>query len=363
LSSLAENKLKVSMPVEVRSPELLASRSKFTYLEGFGRLMCGIAPWLELPHDSSKEGQVRQRIYSLARRSLANAVNPKSNDYMNFSEGAQPLVDAAFLALALLRSPRLWSDSDVEVKRNVMTALRQTRSIKPFPNNWLLFSALIEVFFLSIGEEYDKMRIDYALREHEQWYKGDGIFGDGPEFHWDYYNSYVIQPFMRAILDKVASVNKDYATLGEKFSKIAARYAVIQERLIASDGSFPAIGRSLAYRSGAFHHLANEAFLGQLPKELVPGQVRNALTAVIVKTLSHESNFYGNGWLTIGLSGHQRQLAEDYISTGSLYLCATAFLPLGLNPKDEFWTSPVSDWTSKRIWNRRDVKADSALKI
>jgi hypothetical protein len=30
------------------------------------------------------------------------------------------------------------------------------------------------------------------LRQHEQWYRGDGIYGDGPEFDWDYYNSFVM---------------------------------------------------------------------------------------------------------------------------------------------------------------------------
>ena len=45
------------------------------------------------------------------------------------------------------------------------------------------------------------MRVDYALRQHEQWYKGDGVYGDGPEFHWDYYNSFVIQPMLLDVLD------------------------------------------------------------------------------------------------------------------------------------------------------------------
>ena len=32
------------------------------------------------------------------------------------------------------------------------------------------------------------------------WYKGDGVYGDGPPFHWDYYNSFVIQPMLLNIL-------------------------------------------------------------------------------------------------------------------------------------------------------------------
>jgi len=363
LSALAEDRLKESMPVEARTNNLTATRKKFTHLEGFGRLISGMAPWINLAGDSTPEGRLRSRHFDLVQKSLANAVNPDAKDFMNFADGSQPLVDASFLALGLLRGPRIWNQADEATKRNVIAAFKRTRAIKPGFNNWLLFSALIESFLLHIGEEYDKMRIDYALRQHDQWYKGDGIYGDGPEFHWDFYNSFVIQPYMRAILPIVSQADQSYKALSDKFNKVAARYAAIQERLIAPDGSYPAIGRSIAYRCGAFHHLANEARLRLLPKEIDPAQARCALGSVIKRTLSDAANFDKEGWLTIGLSGHQPNLAEEYISTGSLYLCATAFLPLGLSPNDEFWTSNPVSWTSKRIWNREDVNADGALKL
>ena len=363
LSALADDQLKESMPVEARTNNLTATRKKFTHLEGFGRLISGMAPWINLAEDSTPEGRLRSRHFDLVQKSLANAVNPDAKDFMNFADGSQPLVDASFLALGLLRGPRIWNQADEATKRNVIAAFKRTRAIKPGFNNWLLFSALIESFFLHIGEEYDKMRIDYALRQHDQWYKGDGIYGDGPEFHWDFYNSFVIQPYMRAILPIVSQADQSYKALSDKFNKVAARYAAIQERLIAPDGSYPAIGRSIAYRCGAFHHLANEARLRLLPKEIDPAQARCALGSVIKRTLSDAANFDKEGWLTIGLSGHQPNLAEEYISTGSLYLCATAFLPLGLSPNDEFWTSNPVSWTSKRIWNREDVNADGALKL
>ena len=59
----------------------------------------------------------------------------------------------------------------------------------------------------------------------------------------------------------------------------AARYAAIQERLISPEGTFPAIGRSLAYRFGAFHLLAQSALRRALPEGVSPAQVRGALTA------------------------------------------------------------------------------------
>jgi hypothetical protein len=362
-SALANDRLKELMPVEERTSLNGESRRAYSHLEAFGRLMAGISPWLSLPSDDTPEGRERSRFAALARQSLGNAVDPGAKDHMNFTSGPQPLVDAAFLALGLLRSPGLWDTLDPKVKQNVVRELRLTRAIRPYFNNWLLFSAMIEAFFGQIGEEYDRMRIDYALRQHEQWYKGDGCFGDGPDFHWDYYNSYVIQPFLRMIVDVLVKREPTHAGLAEKVAQIASRYAVIQERLIAPDGSYPPIGRSLAYRCGAFHHLANEALRQDLPASLSPGQVRAALAAVIKRTLTEKRNFDAEGWLRIGLNSHQPQLGEGYISTGSLYLAATAFLPLGLPEENIFWSSPAEEWTAMKAWSGKDLQVDEALKL
>src|SRR5262249_24106383 len=129
----------------------------------------------------------------------------------------------------------------------------------------------------------------------------------------------------------------------------ARRYAAIQERLISPEGTFPAIGRSIAYRTGAFQLLAQMALLGELEAPLTGPRVRSALTAVMRRLLEAPGTFDANGWLTIGLCGHQPHLGEPYISTGSLYLCAAIFLPHGLPPSHAFWTGAAEDWTSRRL--------------
>jgi hypothetical protein len=54
---------------------------------------------------------------------------------------------------------------------------------------------MVEAGLYLLGDqEYDKMRIGFAIHLFKIWYKGDGIYGDGKDFHWDYYNSFVIQP-------------------------------------------------------------------------------------------------------------------------------------------------------------------------
>jgi hypothetical protein len=140
----------------------------------------------------------------------------------------------------------------------------------------------------------------------------------------------------------------------------ARRYAAMQERLIAPDGSYPAIGRSITYRCGAFHLLADAARRNILPETLTPPQVRCALSAVMQRTLEPPGTFSPEGWLQIGLAGHQPGLGETYISTGSLYLLSVAWLPLGLSPAAPFWSQPAQPWTSQIIWSGKNINADHA---
>ena len=160
-----------------------------------------------------------------------------------------------------------------------------------------------------------------------------------------------------ACRDEVAAW-KEFAP---RIEQRARRYAAIQERLIAPDGAFPPVGRSLAYRFGAFHLLAQMALRRALPDGLAPGQVRAALTAAIRRSIEAPGTFDAAGWLQIGFSGHQPGIGETYISTGSLYLCAVALLPLGLPPSDPFWSAAAEPWTSARAWSGQPFPIDHAL--
>lgn len=362
LSALAADQLKEKMPVETRDPSQKEDRAKYTHLEAFGRLLSGIAPWLQANHEEADETQLQKKYFTLSLRAIKNSVSTTAKDYMNWGEeGGQPLVDASFFAYALLRCPKLWQGLDGRTRQQVIKCLRKTHDIKPPENNWLLFAGMIETFLMTISEPFDKEKIDYAIRRHLEWYKGDGMYGDGKEFHWDYYNSFVIHPYLYDILKFSAAKYPEFEPIRKQVLEHNRRYAAIQERLIAADGSHPAIGRSITYRTGAFHHLANMALQHQLPAQLNPGQVRCALNAVITKATASKEMFDGSSWLQIGLYGHQPSLAENYISTGSLYLCAEVLLPLGLPVSDPFWDFPDEDWTSKKMAKGIDLPADHSL--
>ncbi len=362
LQAIRQQKLRATMPVEA-APGLAQARSQSTHLEAVGRLLSGLAPWLEgQPEPSPRHEQLRRQYQQSARLAIRYGTDPHSPDAFHFGTNPQSLVDAAFLALAILRAPgQLWDSLDAPVRQNVVQTLRQTRTVTPGFSNWLLFSASLEAFFCKIGQPWDAMRIDYALREHQQWYVGDGLYGDGPHFHWDYYNSFVIQPMLLHILDALGPAAERWSTLRDPIHSRARRYAAIQERLISPEATFPAIGRSLAYRFGAFHHLAEMSLRRDLPTNLSPAQVRCALTAVMSRMIEAPGTFDRNGWLTIGFAGHQPSMGENYISTGSLYLCAAAWLPLGLPASDPFWAAPAAPWTSRKLWSGVDIPADHAL--
>ena len=359
LTNLANASLKARMPVE-QAPG--ANRRSVTHLEALGRLVAGIAPWIELPADSTTEGQLRARYAELTRRAIRQAVDPASPDFLNFTSNRQPLVDAAFLAQGLLRARQALRESlDATVKRNLVAALESTRAITPGFNNWLLFSATIEAALASLGVRWDRMRVDYALRQHEQWYRGDGAYSDGPDFHFDYYNSFVIHPMLLDVLDVCRDEMPAWKEIAARVELRARRYAAVLERSIAPDGSFPPIGRSLAYRFGAFHLLAQMALRRSLPESVSPAQARGALTATIRRSIEAAGTFDADGWLRIGFCGHQPGIGEPYISTGSLYLCSVGLLPLGLSPTDEFWSASPQPWTSVRAWSGQAFSIDKAL--
>jgi hypothetical protein len=360
LHALARHQLKASMPVEQATSR---DRRSCTHLEAFGRLVAGLAPWVELGGDETPEGLERSRIGDLTRASLDAATDRRLPDFLNFTEGRQPLVDAAFLAQGLMRAPNeLWEKLPLRVKQATIDALKSTRAIKPHNNNWLLFATTVEIFLHKIGDKYDASRLFDGIEKHRDWYKGDGVYGDGPEFHWDYYNSFVIQPMLLDAVDTVAAFDTGWDDFRVAVRQRFTRWAAIQERSVAPDGSFPAIGRSLSYRCGALHGLSLAALKHLLPPEVPAGQARLALTRCIRKTMEPSGTFNAGGWLQIGLCGHQPSLGESYISTGSLYLCSVALLPLGLRPDSPFWSEPATSTTWERAWSGAPVAADSALK-
>ena len=117
LSNMSKGELKKNMQVEI-SPTWDGRSKDVTYMECFGRLMSGIAPWLSLPDDDTEEGKMRKQLREWALKSYAHAVDPDSPDYLLWRNEGQPLVDAAYIASSFLRAKdQLWEPLDEVTKQ------------------------------------------------------------------------------------------------------------------------------------------------------------------------------------------------------------------------------------------------------
>lgn len=360
LGPMSEGKLQAVFKPEL-SPNWDGRNVKVAYLECFGRLISGIAPWLALPDDDSAEGKRRALLRQQALASYAHSVDPSSPDYLLWREHGQALVDSAYFTNAFLRAPRqLWEPLDAITKKRVIEEIKGLRRVLPPYNNWLLFAAMNEAFLFSIDEKWDPLRIDLAVRKINEWYVGDGWYSDGPQFHFDHYGSYVIHPMLVEILEVLfAKTNSpNIAALLDQAGKRMQRHGEQLERLIASDGSYAPIGRSLTYRTAVFQPLGLLAWRKRLPQSLPEGQVRAATLAAQRAIFRFPSNFDENGFLTLGFTGHQPKLADFYSNAGSMYIAAESLIALGLPTNDSYWTSPALPWTAKKAFDGQEFPKD-----
>ena len=363
LSNMSKGLLVKNMRVQ-NSPTYDKRDRRVAYMEAFGRLIAGIAPFLALPDENSAEGLVRKRLRDQTLLSLKNAVDPQSPDYLFWGTTTerQPLVDAAYIAQALLTAPKtLWEPLDAKTKERIIHEFTTIRQIKPFNNNWILFAAIIESFLLSIGASIEAERIDSAINTIQGWYAGDGWYKDGDLFHFDHYNGYVIHAMLVEVLKANVAKGRRKQEEYDIAYKRMQRYASFQERYISPEGTFPVFGRSTTYRVGVFWPLCKLVLENRLPEGVTPAQVRCGLTAVM-KNIFVPATFDKDHWLQLGFVGDkQADIADSYSNTGSLYITSLVFWPLGLPATHEFWSGPFTEWTQRKAWSGKPFKKDYAV--
>ena len=362
LENMSKGELQKNMQLEV-SPSWDGRNKKVAYMECFGRLMAGISPWLALPDDGSQEGTERRKLRDWALDSYKNAVDPNSPDCLLWEGEGQVMVDAAYIAESFLRAYNaLWVPLDSTTKQRYLECFRKVRRIDPPYTNWLLFSSTIESFMAKAGGQYDTFRINMACRKMEEWYVGDGWYSDGPHFAFDYYSSYVFHPMyletLQAMIDARANTRIDYQKYWNRELRRCQKFAVVLERFISPEGTFPVIGRSTPYRLAALQPLALMAWYKKLPENLSNGQVRAALTQVMHRMFDTQNNFNNGGYLTIGFCGSQPGTADWYTDNGSLYMTSLCFMPLGLPANDAFWTDAPQPWTQVKAWGGKPFPKD-----
>ena len=359
LENMSKGNFQKDFPLEL-SPTWDGRDTKVAYLEIFARLMAGISPWLALPDDGTPEGKQRKQLHEWAIQAYKNAVDPNSPDKITWlTNTSQPLCDASYLVESFMRAPEAtWGQLDEVTKKRYIEGLKSLRTIRPAYNNWLLFRAMVEVFFMSIGEDVDEYALSVGLQKMSEWYLSDGWYSDGPEYAMDYYNSYVMHPMMVEVVEMCKKHKFSTPISLDLAVKRMNRFNTILERFISPEGAYPAVGRSVIYRMGAFQTLAMSAWKYGLPKDLTNGSVRSALTCVMKRMFAVDGNFDDKGYLRLGFAGHQPNLANYYSDNGSLYMTSLVFMPLGLPADHPFWTAPAEPWTSQKAWSGQEFPED-----
>lgn len=359
LENMSKGNFQKDFPLEL-SPTWDGRDTKVAYLETFARLMAGISPWLALPDDGTPEGKQRKQLHEWAIQAYKNAVDPNSPDKITWlTNTSQPLCDASYLVESFMRAPEAtWGQLDEVTKKRYIEGLKSLRTIRPAYNNWLLFRAMVEVFFMSIGEDVDEYALSVGLQKMSEWYLSDGWYSDGPEYAMDYYNSYVMHPMMVEVVEMCKKHKFSTPISLDLAVKRMNRFNTILERFISPEGAYPAVGRSVIYRMGAFQTLAMSAWKYGLPKDLTNGSVRSALTCVMKRMFAVDGNFDDKGYLRLGFAGHQPNLANYYSDNGSLYMTSLVFMPLGLPADHPFWTAPAEPWTSQKAWSGQEFPED-----
>lgn len=359
LAAGARRELRARLPV----PPGREAPSHFGPAEAVSRTLAGIAPWLARDDGDAAEQALRATLREQARASILGFIDPASPDFVDHVP-SHSHIDAAYLGQALLFAPAvLWEPFSAPDRERIAGWMRAAgrRHAAAF-NNHLLFHALGETALARLTGDWDRVRVSWALRQHEQWYVGDGWYLDGPEFHLDYYNSFVIHPMLLEIAHHLGDEpDVRPLQLRPRLIRRAQRWTEFLERLVSPEATVPVFGRSVTYRCAIFTLPAYLALRGWLPESLSPGRVRAAVTAATRRIMESPGVFDADGWATIGFCGAQDDIAESYSAVSSVYQACNVLLPLGLAPDDPFWSAPGEDWTSRRAYAGGSVPRDASL--
>ncbi len=343
------------------------NQTEIVFIELFSRTLLGISILFQ-----SAESINENNLHDLFQNTIF-MINHTFSGYLDFYHSTvdhQLIVEMANCALAFIRAPYLWNSLHLLIKNNILNVMYYSiTKFKPHMNNWLLFEALIEIFLYKNQKIKILNKTLLNVRVIESYYIGDGWYKDGPLFHMDFYNSYVILPFLITIYQELYLLNYQnngilFKNLYQKTLLKIQRQSEFLERLIGTDGSFPIFGRSAVYRTAIFHALVTTVYLEGLPNRLSYGQVRSGLNAVIQNMFQNEKIKIvdEHGFLTFGFSGFQSEIADEYSNSGSIYFALLIFMPLGLNENHIFWSSNEEDWSQKKLYNGNSINRDKSIR-
>lgn len=308
------------------------------------------------------ENFIKEYNYDNLYKKTIITIKNNFNGYLNFyHKSGQLLVEMSFICLSFIRSPYLWNLLDLTLKKVILEIVNETSKYEPHNNNWILFSCILDIFLYKNKKILKLDRCYNYINKFESFYIGDGWYKDGLIFHMDYYNSFIILPFLLDIYHELSDIDKRFLKNYNNTVIKIQRHCEFLERLISPEGTFPLFGRSITYKTAIFHALVYSSYLSILPNSISYGQVRNALTVVIERMFNNCVD--KNNYLLFGFNSFQPEITDEYTNSGSIYFCLLIFIPLGLSNEHLFWKNELKDWTQKKIWNKVSINKDTSLDL
>ena len=311
-------------------------------IEGFARMSVAWASWLHEPTnpDTLVHGDRRHDVAALLARGLADATNPRHPAWWgDIADRDQRIVEAAEIATALwlggarLRGALESQDGDAYDRVLDWLALVDGRAI--WDDNWVLFPMMSALARRWAGRPVADGPIDDAIDWMAAHHVGDGWYSDGAGHALDLYTGWAIHWHLLwwASID-----GRRRPRLRATIVRRARAWLAGVAPAVATDGSFPLLGRSLGYRFAIAAPFAQAALLGHDP---LPAGVSRRLASGLVKhSVAAGAIDPATDWLRVGVGGEKPAVVERYVSPGAAAWAAHAFVALAMPPAHPFWAVP-----------------------
>ncbi|MFD6176473.1 MULTISPECIES: DUF2264 domain-containing protein [unclassified Isoptericola] len=270
---------------------------------------------------------------------LAAGTDPASPErWLRPDEHGQAKVEAASIALVLdLTRPWLWDRLDAGVQERVVDYLGTVVGDDGYAdNNWVWFRIVTEQFLRSVGGPWSAEDMERDLARHEDFWRTDGWYSDGPQRNYDHYVGWAMHLYP-VLWSRMAGAQDLAAPRTGAYLERLDRFVADAVHLVGADGSPLVQGRSLVYRFAA----AAPFWVGALAEvpSTSPGLLRRAASGVVGHFVDRGAPDE-RGLLTLGWHHEWRAMAQAYSGTGSPYWASKGLLGLALPADHPAWIAP-----------------------
>ncbi|MBY7962947.1 DUF2264 domain-containing protein [Vibrio fluvialis] len=292
-------------------------------IEGVTRLLPLLSSWQGV----IPKGKERDEVLSFIRSAVINGTGTESG-WGRPTDNSQLLCEAADVAIALWISKEdIWDKFSTHEIHQVSSWLESCVKCRFPENNWLLFKLIIEAFLVSNERMESVTMCDYEKIKRNL-YLGDGIFLDGKNGSFDYYNNWA---FIYSLfwIDQILPTF-DRTFINEVIEKAACRCSY----MLGSQSLPPFFGRSIIYRLAHSCPLFAHASI-------------SGNSDLSIRVLKDNYRFFTskgafrNGRLSYGYFGDAPSYLDDYSGVhSSLWGFRSLILAFYLNAKNHLCFDP-----------------------